>query len=74
MIDTKLENKTGTLESILRTISDQAERKQDYLVTTNGLQVQTTDGKTNIVMEGEHGEPTQFFETNEVAFGQLANN
>jgi len=74
MLDTKLENETGTLESILRTISDQAERKQDYLVTTNGLQVKTTEGKTNIVMEGEHGEPTQFFETNEVAFGQLANN
>ena len=74
MLDTKLENQNGTLESILRTISEQASRKADYIAPTSELQVQTTDGRTNVVFEANRGEPTQFFETNEVAFQQLAAN
>ena len=72
MLDTRLENQNGTLESILRTISEQASRKADYIAPTSELQVQTTDGRTSVVFEANRGEPTQFFETNEVAFQQLA--
>jgi hypothetical protein len=74
MLDTRLENQNGTLESILRTISEQASRKADYIAPTSELQVQTTDGRTSVVFEANRGEPTQFFETNEVAFQQLAGN
>ena len=74
MLDIKLENQNGTLESILRTISEQASRKADYIAPTSELQVQTTDGRTSVVFEANRGEPTQFFETNEVAFQQLAAN
>ena len=74
MLDTTLENATGTLENILRQISEQASRKADYIAPTDQIQVVTRDGNTNIVMEANKGMPTQQFVTNEVAFNQLAAN
>ena len=74
MLDTTLENATGTLENILRQISEQASRKADYIAPTDQIQVVTRDGNTNIVMEANRGLPTQQFITNEVAFNQLAAN
>ena len=74
MLDTTLENATGTLENILRQISEQASRKADYIAPTDQIQVVTRDGNTNIVMEANKGMPTQQFVTNEVAFNQLASN
>jgi len=74
MLDTTLENATGTLENILRQISEQSSRKADYIAPTDQIQVVTRDGNTNIVMEANKGMPTQQFVTNEVAFNQLAAN
>ncbi len=74
MLDSTLENATGTLENILRQISEQASRKADYIAPTDQIQVVTRDGNTNIVMEANRGLPTQQFITNEVAFNQLAAN
>ena len=74
MLDSTLENATGTLENILRQISEQASRKADYIAPTDQIQVVTRDGNTNIVMEANKGMPTQQFVTNEVAFNQLASN
>ena len=38
-----LENASGSLESILRTVNDQADRAADYIAPTSALQVQTID-------------------------------
>ena len=69
-----LENASGSLESILRTVNDQADRAADYIAPTSALQVQTIDGSTNVILEAEHGMPTQSFKANDVAFTQLAEN
>jgi len=69
-----IENEKGTLSAILQKIQTEAARKQDYIAKTKDLQVQTVDGNTNIVIESNRGMPTMEFQTNEVAFGQLASN
>ena len=69
-----IENENGTLSAILQKIQTEAERKQDYIAKTKDLQVQTVDGNTHIVLEANRGMPTMEFQTNEVAFGQLASN
>ena len=69
-----LENASGSLESILKTVNDQAARAADYIAPTSALQVQTIDGSTNVILEAEHGQPTQSFKANDVAFTQLAEN
>tara|TARA_R110002051_G_scaffold53689_1_gene100992 strand:- start:811 stop:1926 length:1116 start_codon:yes stop_codon:yes gene_type:complete len=74
MLDTKLENQSGTLQAILEKVADQAARKADYVTSTNNIQVRTIDGNTNVVLEADRGVPTQSFATNDVAFSQLANN
>jgi len=74
MLDTKLENQSGTLQAILEKVADQAARKADYVTSTNNIQVRTIDGNTNVVLEANRGVPTQSFATNDVAFSQLANN
>jgi hypothetical protein len=67
-----LENASGSLESILRTVEDQASRAADYIAPTSALQVQTIDGSTNVILEAEHGMPTQSFKANDVAFNHLS--
>ena len=67
-----IENEKGTLQSILEKIQTEAARKVDYVAPTDALQVQTVDGNTNIVLEANRGMPTMEFQTNEVAFQQLA--
>ena len=67
-----LENASGSLESILRTVNDQAARAADYIAPTSALQVQTTEGSTNVILEAEHGMPTQSFKANDVAFNHLS--
>ena len=69
-----IENEKGTLSAILQKIQTEAARKQDYIAPTDQLQVQTVDGNTNIILEANRGMPTMEFQTNEVAFQQLASN
>ena len=69
-----LENASGSLKSILQTVEDQAARAADYIAPTSALQVQTIEGSTNVILEAEHGQPTQSFKANDVAFTQLAEN
>ena len=69
-----IENEKGTLSAILEKIQTEAARKADYIAPTDALQVQTVEGNTNIVLEGNRGMPTMEFATNEVAFQQLASN
>jgi hypothetical protein len=72
--DMSIENEKGTLSAILEKIQTEAARKADYIAPTDALQVQTVDGNTNIVLEANRGMPTMEFQTNEVAFQQLASN
>ncbi len=69
-----IENEKGTLSAILEKIQTEAARKADYIAPTDALQVQTVDGNTNIILEANRGMPTMEFQTNEVAFQQLASN
>ena len=68
----KIENANGTLQSIVQTIENQTQRKQDYIAPTNAMHIETREGNTNVILEGTGGIPTQTFETNDVAFGQLS--
>jgi hypothetical protein len=72
--DMSIENEKGTLSAILEKIQTEAARKADYIAPTDALQVKTHEGNTNIVLEGNRGMPTMEFQTNEVAFQQLASN
>tara|TARA_A100001391_G_scaffold146672_1_gene104135 strand:+ start:1569 stop:2750 length:1182 start_codon:yes stop_codon:yes gene_type:complete len=72
--DMSIENEKGTLSAILEKIQTEAARKADYIAPTDALQVQTVDGNTNIILEANRGMPTMEFQTNEVAFQQLASN
>jgi hypothetical protein len=65
--------KSKILSALLQKVQDQASRAADYLAPTNDLQKSTTiTGKPQIIVEQRGGEPTQFFDINDVAFGQIA--
>jgi hypothetical protein len=68
-----IENNKNSLSALLQKVQDQASRAADYLAPTNDLLKSTTeDGKPQIIVEQRGGEPTQFFDVNDVAFGQIA--
>ena len=68
-----IENSKNTLTALMRKVQDQAARSADYLAPTNDLQKTTTlDGKPQIVIEANRGEPTKRFDINDTAFGQIA--
>ena len=68
-----IENNKNSLANLLVKVQDQASRNADYLAPLKDLQKTTTDtGKPQIVVEQSGGVPTQFFDINEVSFGQIA--
>ena len=68
-----IENNENALSKLLEKVKDQAARSADFLAPTNDLQKSTTlDGKPQIVIEANRGEPTKFFNINDTAFGQIA--
>ena len=68
-----IENNKNTLTALMMKVQDQAARAADYLAPTNDLQKTTTlDGKPQIVIEANRGEPTKRFDINDTAFGQIA--
>jgi len=70
-----IENSKNTLSNLIRKVQDQANRANDYLAPTHDLQKATTDdGLPFVVMEASGGVPTQIFDINEVAFGQISAN
>ena len=68
-----IEDSKNTLTRLLEKVRDDAARKADYIAPTNQLQ-KTTDpeGKPRIILESSGGAPTEFFDINDVAFGQIA--
>ena len=68
-----IENSKNTLTALMMKVQDQAARAADYLAPTNDLQKTTTlDGKPQIIIEANRGEPTKRFDINDTAFGQIA--
>ena len=72
-----LDNSNKTLENLLRTVQSQAARAVDFLAPTNQLHMVTGDDGNNgkisqIVIEGDRGEPTKTLAANNVAFNQIA--
>ena len=70
-----IENSKNTLSHLLQKVQDQANRARDFLAPTPDLQKGTTDdGLPYVVMEASKGVPTQLFDINDVAFGQISAN
>jgi hypothetical protein len=68
-----IENEKNSLQNLLLKVQDQASRNADYLAPLKDLQKTTTEtGKPQIVVEQSGGVPTQFFDINDVSFGQIA--
>ena len=68
-----IENNKNSLANLLVKVQDQASRNADYLAPLKDLQKTTTEtGKPQIVVEQSGGVPTQFFDINDVSFGQIA--
>ena len=68
-----IENNKNSLSALLQKVQDQAARNADYLAPLKDLQKTTTEtGQPQIVIEQRGGEPTQVFNINDVAFGQMA--
>ena len=68
-----IENNKNSLANLLVKVQDQASRNADYLAPLKDLQKTTTEtGKPQIVVEQSGGIPTQFFDINDVSFGQIA--
>jgi len=75
----RIDNQDQTLAGLLQKVKDQSARKQDYIAPTDQLQIQTVvseiadiPNKTQVIVEGSHGSPTQILDANPVAFDQLA--
>jgi hypothetical protein len=73
-----IENSNCTLTALMQKVQDNHAKSADFLTPTNQLQFRTKpetgDWKpeSQIIMEGFGGEPTRFFDLNDVAFSQVA--
>ena len=70
-----IENDNTDLRNLLEATQAQAARKQDYIAPTTELlcrTVKTPKGnRTQVVLEGKHGDPTKVLEANPTAFEQM---
>jgi len=71
-----IENENNTLEKLLIRIKDTNARKQDFIAPTKELQFRTVEiddqPQSEIVIEGNGGEPTRFLKVNDLCFDQIA--
>jgi|13_taG_2_1085334.scaffolds.fasta_scaffold17139_2 hypothetical protein len=73
-----IENANGTLTALMQKVQDNHAKSADFLTPTNQLQFRTKPEtgdwapESQIIMEGSGGEPTRFFDLNDVAFSQVA--
>ena len=71
-----IENENNTLEKLLIRIKDTNARKQDFIAPTKELQFRTIQDvphtQSEIVIEGNGGEPTRFLRVNDLCFDQIA--
>jgi hypothetical protein len=71
-----IENENNTLEKLLIRIKDTNARKQDFIAPTKELQFRTIElddqPQSEIIIEGNGGEPTRFLKVNDLCFDQIA--
>jgi hypothetical protein len=72
-----IENQSNTLQTLLQTVQEQAQRAQDYLAPTNQLLFATGrddngDPSSQIIIEANHGDRTKALAVNSVCFDQIA--
>jgi len=68
-----IENSNNDLQNLLKRVQDESARSRDFLAPTHDLQKSTSeDGKPVVIMEASKGVPTQQFDVNDVAFGQIS--
>jgi len=71
-----IENENNTLEKLLIRIKDTNARKQDFIAPTKDLQFRTIElddqPQSEIIIEGNGGEPTRFLKVNDLCFDQIA--
>ena len=73
-----IENANGTLRRLMQQVDDNHAKSADFLTPTHELQFRTKPEtgdwtpESEIIMEGSGGEPTRFFDLNDVAFSQVA--
>ena len=71
-----IENENNTLEKLLIRIKDTNARKQDFIAPTKELQFRTIElddqPQSEIIIEGNGGEPTRFLKGNDLCFDQIA--
>lgn len=72
-----IENENRTLQNLLLKVQDQAARSQDFLVPTNQAIYRTNvwaedENQSEIILEGQGGEPTRHLQINGVAFDQIS--
>ena len=71
-----IENENNTLEKLLIRIKDTNARKQDFIAPTKELQFRTIElddqPQSEIIIEGNGGEPTRFLRVNDLCFDQIA--
>ena len=71
-----IENENRTLQNLLMKVRDQAARSEDFLAPTNHLFYRTCNWEdkpeSEIILEGQGGEPTRQLRVNDVAFDQIA--
>ncbi len=73
----RIENEKKTLSGLLAVCQQQAGRKADYTAPTTELVCQTVPtragNRTQVILEGNHGDSTKVLECNPTAFEQLCN-
>ena len=72
-----IENEGYTLQNLMLKVQDQAARSQDFLVPTDQAFYKTAEfsedkNLSEIILEGQGGEPTRHLQINDVAFDQIA--
>lgn len=71
-----IENENNTLEKLLIRIKESNARKQDFIAPTKELQFRTVEiddqPQSEIIIEGNGGEPTRFLRVNDLCFDQIA--
>jgi len=63
--------KNDVLSNLITEVEDKHKRQQDFIANTRDLQFQTTDQKSEVILEAKDGVPTQVMQVNDYALGQI---
>ena len=63
--------KNDVLSNLITEVEDKHKRQQDFIANTRDLQFQTTDQKSEVILEAKDGVPTQVMQVNDYALAQI---